>query len=51
MFSRPFVFCLLNCFTDTIQVTEGLVLVIPVTDYAYTNARNVFMFVPFINDD
>jgi len=42
MFCRPFVFCLLNIFTDTIQVTEGRMLVSPVIEYAYTNARNVF---------
>jgi hypothetical protein len=42
MFCRPSVFCLLKCFTDTIQVTEGRMLASPVIEYAYTNARNLF---------
>jgi hypothetical protein len=42
MYCRPFVFCLLNCFTETVQVTEGRMLVSPVIEYAYTNVRNVF---------
>jgi hypothetical protein len=42
MFSRPFLFCLLNCVTGTAQVPEGRMLVSPVIEYAYTNARNVF---------
>jgi len=39
--------CLLNCFTETIQVTEGRMLASHASLYAFTNASLILNVPPF----